>query len=97
MREAGIVDEDIEPAEILHDLIDHRLHGGEIGDVGLVGLRLAALRHDLGDQRFGLLAGVAVIDRDARALCGEAERDLAPDAARRAGHQSDLALQVRNP
>ena len=33
-REAGIVDQDVEPAEVLHDRVDHRLHGGKIGDVG---------------------------------------------------------------
>ena len=55
-RDAGIVDEDIEPAKILDDLVDHRLYSGEIGHVGLVGLRLRTFRRDLGNQRFGLLA-----------------------------------------
>ena len=47
-REPGIVDEDVRAAEILDDRRDHRGHGGEIRDVGLIGLRLAAGRRDLG-------------------------------------------------
>ena len=46
--------------------------------------------------RFGLLAGAAIIDRDVRALCCQAERDLAPDAARRTCHQSNFSLQSKS-
>ena len=93
LGEPGIVDQDIEAAEIFDDVIDHRLHGGEVGDVGLVGFGLAAFRGDLADQSVRFVARTAVIDGDARALGGEAQRDLAADAAGRARHQGDFAFQ----
>ena len=47
---------------------DHRGHGGEIRDIGLVGLGLAAGRRDLGRERIGILRRRAIVDRDARAF-----------------------------
>src|SRR4029078_5228002 len=55
-RDAGIVNEDIESAEILDDPVDHRLHSGKIGHVGPVGLRLCTIRRNLGNQGFCLLS-----------------------------------------
>src|SRR5262249_2401597 len=92
-RQAGIVDENIEPAEILRDLVNHRLNRRKIGDIRLVGLGLDAFRRDLGNQRIGFLVRAAVVDRNIRPLCRQAERDLAPDPVRRARHESGLALQ----
>jgi hypothetical protein len=93
-HEARVVDEDIEAAEIADDRTDHRLHGGKIGDVGLIGSCLSALGGDRGDERIGLRARAAVVDRDSRALGRERERDLAAHVARRAGHQRDAAIQA---
>ncbi len=39
---SGIVDQDIEAAEIFRDLVDHGFDRGEIGDVAAVSLGLAA-------------------------------------------------------
>ena len=65
LREPGIVDQDVQRAEILHDIADHRRDGGEVRDVGLIGLRLAARRRDLGRERLGILGRRAIVDRDA--------------------------------
>ena len=45
----------LSPPKSFTTCLDHRLDRGEIRDVGLIGLRLAAFRRDLGHQRFGLL------------------------------------------
>ena len=46
LRQAGIVDQDVEPAEIGDDLGDHRLDRCVVGDIGAISDRLAALRLD---------------------------------------------------
>src|SRR5262249_49696027 len=93
--EAGIVDQNIEAAEVVDDAIDHRLDPGKVGDVGLVGFRLAAGAGDLSDQRFGFLRGGPIVDRDACAFGGEAQRDFAADAARGTAHERDLSFQAQ--
>jgi hypothetical protein len=55
-RQAGIVDKNINPTEILHDLVDHSLYRREIGDIGLECLSFNAFRRDLENQRIGFLA-----------------------------------------
>ena len=92
-RQPGIVDQDVEAAEILDDVIDHRLDRGKIGDVGLISLGLAPLRRDLADERIGFLRRTAEIDGDVGAFFGEAQRDFAADAAGGARHQGDLVFQ----
>ena len=94
-REPGIVDQDVEAAKILDDVVHHGFHGGEIGHVGLVGLGLAPFRDDLVDQDFGILARTAVVDGDIGAFGGKAQRDFAPHAARSSGYDRDLASQAQ--
>src|SRR5262249_59317228 len=54
-REAGVVDQDVEPAEVVDDRGDHGLHGGKIGDVGLIGFRPSTLGGDLANEYLGVL------------------------------------------
>ena len=67
--DAGVVDEDVEPAEIfgdvLHQLID--VDGG--GLVGLVGAGVDALGLQLGDDGFRLVGGGDIADGDVGAFC----------------------------
>ena len=74
---AGIVDEDVEPAEILgdvlHQLID--IDGG--GLVGLVGAGIDALGLQFGDDGFGLVGGGDIADGDIGAFIGEGAGRLA--------------------
>src|SRR5947209_18335558 len=92
-RQTSVVDQYVEPAEIPCDGLDHGLDCGEICDVGLVDLRFAALRGNLGDQRFGVLARAAVIDRDGCTFGSKTQRDLAADTAACAGHQCNSIFQ----
>jgi hypothetical protein len=48
--DAGVVDEDVEAAELVDRLPDHRLRLAEVGDVRAVRDGLTALRLDLGDD-----------------------------------------------
>ena len=100
-QDAGIVDDAVEPAE----MIDRRLHdlaGGdrfrdrlEIGDRGAAAL-LDFLDHFLGGR--GAVAravggAAGIVDHDLGALGGAQQRDLAADAAARAGDDDDFILQ----
>ncbi len=69
--DAGIVDEDVEPAEILghvlHQLVD--VDGGRL--VGLEGAGVDALGLQFGDDGFRLVGGGDVADGDIGAFFGE--------------------------
>ena len=66
LGETGIVDRDMfSPPKSVTTVADHRLHGGEIGDVGFVGFGLAALRRDLFDKRVRFFRRATVVYRNA--------------------------------
>ena len=69
-------------------------HRGEIGEVHLDRQRAAAQALDLADQRFAV-GGLAHADDHVGAGAGAAERAGAPDAARGAGDQDDLAIELQ--
>ena len=89
--DAGVVDEDVEPAElfcdVLHQLVD--FDGG--GLVGLEGARLHALGFQLRNDRFGLLGGSDIADRDIGAFIGQCPGTRRADTARAAGNEGNLA------
>ena len=100
--EAGVVDQDVEPAEGVDRLLHHRRGLREVGHVGAVGDRPATGRLDRGDDLVGrrlarALAGrqrdAVVVDHDRRAVRRELERVRAADAATRAGDDRDATLQ----
>ena len=100
-QNAGIVDDAVEPAEMigrgLHDLAggDRFRHRLEVGDRGAAAL-LDLLDHFLGgcSARTGAVGGAAgIVDHDLGAFGGAEQRDLAPDAAACAGDDDDLVLQ----
>ena len=64
--DAGIVDEDVDPAEIALDALDHGGDGGLVGDVGDDGDRLGAAALEFGDRRLRLRF-IASDDRNAGA------------------------------
>ena len=101
-QDAGIVDDAVDPAEVLDRGLDHALGAGRIGDAVAVGHGLAAGRLDLvadllGRRRaaaaFAVDRAAEVVDHDAGAFPGGQQRHLAADAAARAGDQHDLVLQ----
>lgn len=100
-QDAGIVDDAVEPAEVvgrgLHDLAGgnrfrHRLEIGNSRSTALLDL----LDHFLGRRgaRAATVGGAAgIVDHDLGALSRAEQRDLAADAAARAGDDDDFILQ----
>jgi hypothetical protein len=90
---AGIVDEDVELAELIEGLPDRLFTKLLVADVAGDGDRaLAFLLDDL--LRFGGVVVLAEInDRDVRTLAREQRRDTAADAAIGARDQRHLALE----
>ena len=100
-QDAGVVDEDVDPAPLGQRRVDHRLHGAEVGDRGAVGDRLAAGGADLlGDGVGGGRRAAAaveraaqVVDDDRRAARRQRQRVLAAEAAAGAGHDRDASIE----
>ena len=76
--DAGVVDEHIDGAELLHGLRDERPDGIGIGEVGLDGNGLAAGSVDFGNDLFcvGLAAGI--VDGDGSAAAASSRAMAAP-------------------
>src|SRR5262245_39579166 len=88
----GVVDEDVERAELALDRREHRPHLRAVGDVRLDGSpagRPLQCRHGL----FGCLEPDLVHD-DVRALVGKEHRDRAAEARAASRHQRDLVLEL---
>ena len=88
-RDAGVVDEDVEVAELRLDPLDERLRLGRVADV-----RADGDTADLGGDRLSAssLPG-AVVDRDLRAAARQLAGDGRADPARAPGDERDLALE----
>ncbi len=97
----GVVHQDVERAERLDRGVDHLPGRVEVGDVAVVGNRVAApLLDELHDGVGILLAGAVapnraaeVVDHDLGAVLGQFERVAAPDAVRRTGDDGDLPVE----
>ena len=92
--DAGIVDEDVEPAEFAQSCFDHRADrvrfrhvGGGVVDANVVILGDAFARS------FNLLRLAEAVQHHVGASPGERAGDAETDAAGRAGDQRDFALQ----
>ena len=92
-RDAGVVDEDVEPAVLL----DHLAHGSAavIGraDVALVNAGVQPVLAELVANACGVLLVSAVAGGDWRALLGQAAADRCPDAAGAARDQRDAPVR----
>ena len=88
---AGIVDEDVEPAEILRDVLHQLVDIDGRGLVGLVGAGVDALGLQLGDDGFRLVGGGDIADGDVGAFFCEGAGRRRADAARTAGDEGYLA------
>ena len=90
-RDAGIVDEDVEPAEMSGDVLHQLLDLGGRRLVGLEGAGFDALGLQLSDDGFGLVGGGDIADGDVGAFIGERAGAGCADAARTAGDEGNLA------
>ena len=87
-RGAGIVDEDVDPAKILHDLVVGRGNIGSFGDVANVIVNLMPVLGELLPRRLQVLRA-ARKDRDVRAGPGKPARHREPNALAAAGDDGD--------
>ena len=94
-RDAGIVDDDVEPAELGDGARDHRIDARDIAAIGLDRDRPPRIAGRL--VRRPLRRGkVDVGGRDSGAGFGHRERRGAADPGPGPGHQHDLILQNRH-
>ncbi|MNV46889.1 hypothetical protein D3C71_1387350 [compost metagenome] len=91
----GVVDDDIQPAGVLHDAVDHRAHRLRRADVGLHGPGVAADGLALRHHGLGRIGVAQVVDDHRRAFPRKAARDLGADAAAGAGHQHHFACELQ--
>ena len=92
-RAAGVVDQDVQPAELGRGSRDGGLELPELEGVGRDDKRPAAALDDLRRDRFEVRNRPGG-ERDVRARIGERERDRGADAFAGAGHQRDLAVEA---
>ena len=100
-QDAGIVDDAVEPAEMVGRGLDDPAGGDRLRHALEVGDRCAASLLDLLDHFFGgrragagaIGGNAGIVDHDFGALRRAQQRDLAPDAAACAGDDDDFVLQ----
>ena len=91
---AGIADEDVEPAELVERTGEQAIHPGAVGDVAGVGPGGDALALELVQHGPGLVVALVVREADLGAGAREQDRSGAANAARAARHQGALPDQV---
>ena len=96
LGDGGVVHQNVEAAEGLHGLLDHRETFGVFCDVALHCDRLHAERAAFGGDLLGAFGIAGIIDDNVAALLGQQFHGLAADAFARAGSGDDrgFALHV---
>ena len=100
-QDAGVVDQDVDPAPSLNGGLDHMLHLAGVGDVRPVGDRLTARGDDLVGDFLGRRRGMAravdgaaeIVDDDLRATPGQGQGVRPTKTRRRTGHDGDAAIK----
>ena len=87
-----VVDDDVDPAKFGRRGIERLVQRGAVGHVAAERDRLAAIGRDLLNQIIGPMR-LAVEQRDRCAVAGEFERDVAAEAARRAGDERNAPFE----
>ncbi|MCY1299943.1 hypothetical protein D9M70_494930 [compost metagenome] len=93
-QHAGIVDQDVELAELARGTVDGAGQRGGIGGVGLQRQRAAAGGFHFRGQRVGPRCGVLVGEGDGGALARQPAHDCRADAAGAAGYECSFSSQV---
>jgi len=93
--DAGVVDENVDPAELPPDALDHGGDRGLVGDISGDGYRFGAGLFEFSDRR-GRLRFVAPDDCDAGAGFRQSPRHAKAYAAIAAGDDSDLAAEIES-
>ena len=92
-RNAGVVDENIEPAPFFGDRFDEFLHGAAVGDIAGKRFGLTAGGSD-GRNGFGKFCGIARDASNLRFAAAQRQRNRFADAAQGAGDKGNLAGQI---
>ena len=93
-EDAGIVDEDVEPAEGVLRRLEQALHVRALRDVGLDRDRLAAVLQDRRDDLVRAALARGVVDDDRGAFRRQLLGDLSADAFGGAGDDGDLSAEL---
>ncbi len=93
LGDPGVVDEDVDAAELARDPLDEPEDGVAVGDVGCDRDRPAAEGADLLGHLLGTF-GINVVDGDVGAVGGQPERDGPADSPRRAGDDGHLPVDA---
>ncbi|MCY1521836.1 hypothetical protein D9M68_566680 [compost metagenome] len=101
-QNAGVVDDTVQPSEVVDGGPDHALRCGGVGDAFAIGYGAAAFLPDHGNHfgcgverafAFAIRTAAQVIDHHRGALPGREQGDLAADAASRTGHKYDFPFK----
>ena len=95
--ERGIVDEDVELAELRQDTLDRPLAEGGIRDIAADRNATAPFLLDRCDRRLRVTVLVEIGDGDVGAFAGEQDSHRAPDAGITACHERDQAVELFRP
>ena len=89
-----VVDQDVEPAEALDHVVDHRLHLVALRHVAAERRRADLMLLEVAHHAVGLVLALGIDDRDVTALCRERVTDALAQSAIAASDDGDLALQI---
>src|SRR5690606_35195637 len=93
-EDAGVVDQDVQAAQVAHGLFDGGAHLLVVGGVGRIGVGAPARPAQFRHQLLGALGRADVGNGDIGAAGGQVARDGRADTPAAAGNKSDLALQA---
>ncbi len=88
LEQRGVVDHGIQMAEVRHGARHQRAHRILVEEIGIQGGAVAGQFSAGGGRLQRLVVRVAVVHGHLPAGAGKRERDVAPQAAGRAGHQN---------
>jgi hypothetical protein len=95
LLQAGVVDEDVDGAELPTHSVEHLPHVVFVGDVAAMGIAVAAAAApDFLDHRLGIGGPADVVDYHVGAGVPEADRDPLADPGTGAGDERSLSLQL---
>ena len=94
--DAGVVDQNVEPAECFHGRGDQLSQVVDLADIGFDAHRLIAERRDLFHQRVGRFGMGDIVDDDVGALFRQLQDDRQSNAAVAASDDGDFSLQIHN-
>jgi len=90
---ARIIDQDVQPTKLCHDLRDHVPHPGQVADVDGIGQRFGAERRQIGGRLIDHVR-VDLCDNDMRSFAGELLADCEANAPACASDDSDPTFQT---